>query len=114
MTKQNERETVRIEKPYGGVGAILKEELLSKEQAGEYCNLFGEVTIEVGATLGVHLHEGETETYYITQGTGLYYDNNDSYEVTVGDVLFCESGSTHGLKNTGSEEVKFIALILKK
>ena len=31
-----------------------------------------------------------------------------------GDVTYCGDGHGHGLKNTGSEELAMIALILKK
>ena len=31
-----------------------------------------------------------------------------------GDVTFCKDGDGHGVKNTGTEDLVFVALILKK
>ena len=61
-----------------------------------------------------NLHEGESETYYILTGTGIYNDNGTKYPVKAGDVVFCDDGEGHGLLNNGKEDLKFIALILKK
>ena len=108
-----ERKVDVIEKAQGGEGIVRIEHLIPDEQKKSGCGLFAEVTIEVGAFLGCHTHTGNTETYYIQQGTGIYYDNGRSYEVKPGDVLFCEDGGNHGLKNTGDVEIKFIALIQK-
>lgn len=60
-----------------------------------------------------HVHEGEAEYYYILSGTGLYTDNKSKIDVTPGTVTFTPSGSGHGIKNTGSEMLEFIALIIK-
>ena len=112
MTKANERETLKIENMSGGAGYILKEVLLGKEEMGEYCKLFGQVTLKPGCEIGYHEHHGETETYYIVKGSGVYTDNGEKYPVETGDVTFCKEGSGHGLLNTGDEDMVIIALIL--
>lgn len=113
MTRAGEREILTVEHANGGMGHLLKEVLITPEQMGEHCSLFGEVTLEKGCELGYHEHHGDTETYYITKGIGMYDDNGTSYEVKAGDVLFCEEGNGHGLKNVGDEDLVWIALILK-
>lgn len=60
-----------------------------------------------------HEHKGEAEYYYILSGTGLYTDNKSEIDVNPGTVTFTPSGSGHGIKNTGSEMLEFIALIIK-
>jgi len=114
MTGADERSVAKIEHANGGAGYILKEVLLSAEQMGKHCGLFGKVTIKPGCELGYHEHHGETETYYIVKGNGIYDDNGKEISVAPGDVVFCEDGNGHGLRNTGTEDVEFIALILKK
>ena len=114
MTKKEERETIKADHVAGGAGYILKQALIENEQLGPHCKMFTEVTIPEGSELGYHEHHGETETYYLTQGTGVYRDNNKEYPVEAGDVTFCKSGDGHGLKNTGQGELVFIALILKE
>lgn len=114
MTTKEERIVERIEGASGGKGILRKEVLIDKEQMGEHCGLFGEVTLEPGAVLGYHEHHGETETYYLTKGAGIYNDNGKEYPVEVGDVTFCADGNGHGIKNAGEEDLVFVALILKE
>ena len=114
MTREGEREVLKVEHANGGKGHLLKEGLLNLEQLGEHCKMFSKVTLEPGCELGYHKHYGETETYYILTGTGVYNDNGKEIEVETGDVTFCGDGNGHGLINTGKDDLNFVALILKK
>lgn len=114
MTKSGGRQIATKESTTGTSKVVSIEHLINEEERGNGCGLFAEVTIEVGATLGYHEHHGETETYYITQGSGMYRDNDKLYPVSVGDVVFCKDGDGHGLANTCDVDLKFVALILKK
>ena len=114
MTKENERETVRVDYANGGSGFLLKEALLSNEELGKNCRMFSKVTLKAGCELGFHEHHGEIEAYYILTGKGIYLDDNMEVEVESGDVTYCEDGHGHGLRNTGEEDLTFVALILKK
>ena len=89
MTKKSERQPIKAENVAGGAGYILKEELIKGEQLGAYCKMFNEVTLKPGCEIGYHEHHGETETYYLTKGAGIYNDNGKEYPVEVGDVTFC-------------------------
>ena len=84
------------------------------EELGEHCKMFSKVTLPPHCELGYHEHHGETETYYILTGTGMYDDNGKAVSAEAGDVFFCKDGDGHGLKNTGEEDLSFVALILKK
>ena len=114
MTTKEERIVERIEGASGGKGILRKEVLIDKEQMGEHCGLFGEVTLEPGAVLGYHEHHGETETYYILSGNGVYVDNGEEIPAKEGDVFFCKDGDGHGLKNTGERDLVFCCTDLKK
>lgn len=114
MTKASEREKVKAEGVNGGAGYIVKEALLTPEEMGEYCRMFSKVVIPAGSELGCHSHVGETETYYILSGKGTYIDNGKEMPAEAGDVFFCKDGDSHGLKNTGTEDIAFVAVILKK
>ena len=115
MTTKEERIVERIEGASGGKGILRKEVLIDKEQMGEHCGLFGEVTLEPGAVLGYHEHHGETETIlYPFRKTGCDVDNGEEIPAKEGDVFFCKDGDGHGLKNTGERDLVFVALILKK
>lgn len=73
---------------------------------------FAFAELEPGAEVGFHEHEGESECYYILSGEGIYDDNGELVPVKSGDVTFTPTGTGHGLKNTGSEKMTFIALII--
>lgn len=101
------------EKRAGGKGTMHIERLLQGEQLGDQITMFAKVTIDVDSSIGVHTHHDDCETYYILSGTGRYYDNDLCYDVKAEDVLFCPKHSSHGLENTGSEPLVFIAMIRK-
>ena len=112
MTKAGERKIETVEKVNGGAGFIMKEALLSTEELGNHCKMFSKVTLKPNCELGHHEHHGETETYYILSGKGMYDDNGKAVSIEAGDVVYCKNGDGHGVKNTGGEDLVFVALIL--
>ncbi len=114
MTKTGERQTMKVENAYGGAGYIIKEMLISDAARGEHCKMYARVTVPAGCEIGYHTHQGDAEGYYILSGTGIYNDNGAKIPAEPGDSFFCEEGNSHGIKNTGDEDITFIALILKR
>ena len=98
----------------GGKGTVTVRHILNEEEMDIACRLYAEVTVAPGASIGVHSHHGETETYYILQGEGLYTDNGKESSVKAGAITFCKDGDSHGLSNTGTGDLVFMALILSK
>lgn len=109
-----ERSRKVIEKRFGGKGHLISDSILTANETSGGCRMYSEITLEPGCSLGVHPHNGETETYFILSGKGLYNDNGKEYEVSSGDVLFCGDGESHALENIGDTDLKFVALILEK
>ncbi|MBR6514595.1 MAG: cupin domain-containing protein [Clostridia bacterium] len=109
-----ERSRKVIEKRFGGKGHLIADSILTPDEMSGGCRMYSEITLEVGCSLGEHTHTGETETYFILSGKGLYNDNGKEYEVEAGDVLFCDNGESHALENIGETDLKFVALILEK
>ena len=99
MTREGERELVKVEHVNGGDGYIVREAM---------------VTSDPGCEVGYHYHHGETESYFILTGHGTYDDNGEKQPANPGDLFLCKDGDAHGIKNTGDEELTFMALILKK
>ena len=114
MTKDGERNLVKVEHVNGGDGYIIREAMVTSEEVGEACRMYARIHLDPGCEVGYHEHHGETETYYLTKGAGIYNDNGKEYPVEVGDVTFCADGNGHGIKNAGEEDLVFVALILKK
>ncbi len=75
--------------------------------------MFSLAELKEGEEVEYHRHDGECEYYYIISGVGLYNDNGEERFVSPGTVTFTPSGESHGIKNTGSAMLRFIALIIK-
>lgn len=94
-------------------GTMKVERLLDASQMNEKCKLYARCTLSKNATLSYHSHFGETETYFILSGEGIYDDNGErKLSVKADDVLFCKSGNGHAITNSGDTELIFMALIL--
>lgn len=105
--------TERIENMCGGKGHLIIKHLLGEKELNGKCGLYAEVTIEPGCSLGYHEHHGESETYYILKGQGIYSDNGTLRMVKAGDVTFTPNGQGHALTNTEDTDLVFMALIIK-
>ncbi len=95
----------------GGVGTLTMDKLLVSPQLPEKMSAFNIATLVPGASLGYHTHEGESETYYVISGTGLYNDNGTLVPVEPGDVTYTASGEGHSMENTGDIPLSFVAMI---
>ena len=77
-------------------------------------NFYARVLLNPGMEVHRHQHIGESESYLILSGTGLFDDNGTMVEVKAGDITFTPNGHYHNLVNTGDEVLEFIALIIKE
>lgn len=107
-----ETKTETVKNLAGGKGEILRKHLLGPAEFNGKTRLFAEMTLPPGTSIGVHTHRKESETYYFLAGTGTYSDNGALRTVAPGDVTFTPDGNSHGIENTGTENLVFIALIL--
>ncbi len=71
------------------------------------------VTIEPNEEIAYHIHEGDSELYYILSGTAIYNDNGVTAEIGAGTSTCTFDGSGHSIKNIGAEPLKFVAIIVK-
>jgi len=111
--------------------------ILQRELGGTLV-FFHEVTIAPGKVEGTHRHIGSEELYYIVEGQGVGYvaagddpkldartdietvsrsifglDPVDCKAVPLepGCVIFTKSGGVHGIRNTGTVPLKFVAFL---
>lgn len=99
--------------PFQGKGEILVRSLLNgPEEMYSAGRVFAHTTVYPGSSIGYHVHQGESETYYILSGVARYNDNGTIRTVTAGDVTFTGTGEGHGIEAVGQEPVEMIALIL--
>lgn len=113
VRKQENVAFERKPSPFGGKGEITVRSLLNgPEELYHRGRVFAHTTVYPGAGLGYHVHENESETYYILSGKGLFNDNGTLVSVSAGDVTFTGAGQGHSIEAIGPEPVEMIALIL--
>ena len=110
----NQRKIEIYEKRAGGIGTIQIERMMNDKQLDGKAKMYAQVTIDPHSSIGVHEHIDDTESYYILSGSGIYTDNDLTYPVKPGDLVFCDANNRHGLENPTDEPLIFMALILNK
>ncbi len=113
LRKSEDKNTVRKPAPFQGTGEITVRDLLNgpEEMSGKG-RVFAHTTVHPGSAIGYHVHQGDSETYYILSGTGRYSDNGTEVMVHAGDVTYTAPGKGHGIEAVGEEPLELIALIL--
>lgn len=113
IRKASDRITETHEHKFGGDGSIFVRSLTNgNEELNNKGRVFAHTTLQPGCSIGYHVHENESELYYIYSGCGEFDDNGTILPIEVGDVTITPSGCGHAIKNTGKEPLEFIALIL--
>ncbi len=113
IVRNNEREVSRAVR-FNGKGEIAMIPILPSgpESFHGKGRLFSEVLLKPGEIFGSHTHHGEFEVFLILNGEGTYNDNGTPVKVGPGDVCICQDGEEHGMENTGTEELRYLGLIL--
>ncbi|MCR5485569.1 MAG: cupin domain-containing protein [Clostridiales bacterium] len=96
----------------GGDGQVEITNFMDKEEFKGTGRLFANLSIKPGCGIGYHIHDADTEIFYIKNGTALYSDNGTEKTVTAGDVTITPKGTGHSIKNISDETVDVIALII--
>ena len=114
MIKKKEKQPVEVrENMRGGKGSISVRHYLNKEEMHAKCRLCAQLTVPVGASIGLHPHENEDEIFMIQQGRGLVNDGGIESEVEGGDVIITGQGASHAIQNTGDQDLVITAVILQ-
>ncbi len=69
--------------------------------------VFKKRVLKPGSAIGYHLQK-EDEIYYIISGTGEMQMNGKTFPVKAGDAILTRPGSSHGLKQTGNDDLSII------
>jgi mannose-6-phosphate isomerase-like protein (cupin superfamily) len=105
------KETHTTERMRGGTGTV--ELTTLAREIPKNLRLFSLIRLAPGASVGYHVHENETELYHFLSGTGVADDNGEKSPVSAGDTMSTPNGFGHSVENTGSEDLIFIATIVK-
>jgi mannose-6-phosphate isomerase-like protein (cupin superfamily) len=66
--------------------------------------VFRKRAFKPGSAIGYHLQR-EDEIYYVLSGRGMMTIDGKEFEVGPGDAVLTRPGSSHGLKQTGKEDL---------
>ena len=113
IRKQEELSVAYNEHMRGGDGTVIVKKFISGPE--DLCGkgrLFANITLNPGCGIGFHVHDGESELFYIMKGTAEYNDNGEIKTVQAGDVTICPPGTGHGITNRTDEVVEVIAVIV--
>lgn len=66
--------------------------------------VFRKRALKPGSAIGYHLQK-EDEIYYVLSGRGAMTIDGKTFEVSAGDAILTRPGSSHGLKQTGAEDL---------
>jgi mannose-6-phosphate isomerase-like protein (cupin superfamily) len=69
--------------------------------------VFRKRVLKPGAAIGYHL-QNEDEIYYIISGKGIMKMNDSTFTVQAGDAILTRPGSSHGLQQTGKDDLIII------
>ena len=88
--------------PHDGTGTTTGYSFFANEQDLKF--VLRKRVLHRGASIGYHLQEGH-EVYYVLSGTGEMAMNGKTFPVKAGDAILTRPGSSHGLKQTGNNDL---------
>lgn len=92
---------------HGGKGAIKFSRILEKEFQTAI-SFFDYSVIPPGSSIGFHKHIDSEETYFILNGEGIMNVNGEEKIVKKGDVILNQIGGSHGLINSGIDNLEIL------
>ena len=75
--------------------------------------VFRKRAFKPGSAIGYHLQR-EDEIYYVLSGTGEMRLNDSTYTVGPGTAILTRAGASHGLKQTGTEDLVILINYLQE
>ena len=95
----------------GGNGTVEITNFATPAELNDKGRLFANITLKPGCSIGYHVHEKDSELFYLIKGTALYNDNGTECTLSAGDVMICPAGTGHSIANIGEEDVEVCAVI---
>jgi len=121
--------------PERSPGNLVEMRWMLQRELGGTLVFFHEVTIPPGKVEGTHRHIGTEELYYIVSGAGIAYlgEGDDpkiahlplverdifglgprpcrEVPVRPGSIIYTKSGGIHGIRNPGTQPLKFVSVL---
>jgi mannose-6-phosphate isomerase-like protein (cupin superfamily) len=69
---------------------------------------WGVILVKPGSMLGGHYHHEVEETFYVIEGKGTFYVNDQPLDIVSGDALRLEPTERHDVLNSGQGPLKLL------
>jgi len=96
-------------KSHGGKGEYFVRTLLDGVPGSAF-KYVRDLTLYPNSSIGEHLHSGDEEIYFIISGTGMMTVDGEECLVGPGSAILTQSGSYHGLRNEGAENLRIFVV----
>ena len=109
----NQREYATYEKCHGGEGPFLFKDLLGALDEKRFIKYIHDDVIPPGSTFGNHQHPCDgvfEEWYFVISGRGVMQLDGREYEMRAGDISGCFAKGCHGIKNTGTDNLRILVI----
>jgi mannose-6-phosphate isomerase-like protein (cupin superfamily) len=93
-----------------GDNSILKEILHPLRDDLKIRYSLAQAVVKPGKTTLLHRLKN-SEVYYIVQGKGLMYIDDETKEIKSGEVVYIPPNSTQKIKNIGNEDLIFLCIV---
>ena len=70
------------------------------------------LTLPAGSSIGLHTHQGNCEIIHVLSGSGVCHDDGTDVAISAGMTHYCPEGHTHGIDNTGADELVLLGILL--
>lgn len=67
-----------------------------------------------GASIGLHVHETNSEIIYILSGAGKMQTDGEWEPLSAGICNYCPKGHAHSMVNDGDEDLLFFAVVAEQ
>ena len=112
IKKAADLKTVYNENMRGGNGTVEITNFATPEELNNKGRLFANITLKPGCGIGFHMHENESELFYVMKGEVIYNDNGTECALSAGDVMVCPAGTGHAIACKGEETAEVCAVIV--
>ena len=101
-------ETIKEKEKKGFKGGELSAFIKKKEDG---LNRIMHVRLTPGASVGLHRHADSSEIIYILNGDATVTTDGKTETVPVGCASYCKKGSVHTVKNNGTSDLIYFAVV---
>lgn len=91
-----------------GEGLCRHVTVFSDEEMNAPLRFINYTVLPPNASFGMHRHGNDNEFYVVLSGAGIYYQDGEESPVQQGDIMMNSPYGTHGIRNTGGEEMALL------